>query len=120
MLPHVGTTASSLFIRNLIRKNVLSQALTIRLLNKLPSFIRTPSEKLLSEMEDFIKFGDNVHTDVRKAGILCFSSLIYKTYKTMFIKMGAKVGKNPLILDRYLNDFLDKVKSKLLHPNKNP
>ena len=116
MIPTIGTTSTSLFIRNLIRKNILPTSAIIDLLNTLPSFIQKPTEKLLSEMEDFIKFDDSFPLDVRKAGILCFSSLIYKTYRPMFSNMGVEVQKNPTMLDKYLHEFLDKVKSKFFHP----
>lgn len=106
MIPTVGTTATSHFVRNVVRKHKVTDATAIAMLVKLPMHVKIPSERLLLEMEDLLKLGSTVSTQVRKASILCFSILIRKT----FMHQHSDVV-NPL-LERYLHRFLDHVKSK--------
>lgn len=106
MIPTVGTTAASHFVRNVVRKHKVTDATAFAMLAKLPMHIKVPSERLLLEMEDLLKLGSTVSPQVRKASILCFSILIRKT----FIHQQSDV-MNPL-LERYLHRFLDHVKSK--------
>lgn len=106
MIPTVGTTAASHFVRNVVRKHKVTDATAIAMLVKLPMHVKVPSERLLLEMEDLLKLGSTVSPQVRKASILCFSILIRKT----FMNQDSDVV-NPL-LERYLHRFLDHVKSK--------
>lgn len=106
MIPTVGTTAASHFVRNVVRKHKVTDETAIAMLAKLPMHVKVPSERLLLEMEDLLKFGSTVSPQVRKASILCFSILIRKT----FLYQQSEIV-NPL-LERYLHRFLDHVKSK--------
>ncbi|XP_015589014.1 uncharacterized protein LOC107264834 [Cephus cinctus] len=118
MIPHVGTTASSHFIRNVIRDHQISDMNAILMLHTLPMYIRVPTEQLLIEMEDLIKFGEDVSLHVRKASILCFASLIYKTFQHHYHhqhhhhhyphhEVPANVS---LLLNRYFQHFIGHVK----------
>lgn len=110
MIPTVGTTATSHFVRNVVRKHKVDDATAIAMLVKLPMHVKVPSERLLLEMEDLLKLDarvGSVSPQVRKASILCFSILIRKT----FMHQRNDVVVNPL-LERYLRRFLDHVQSK--------
>lgn len=109
MIPTVGTTAACHFTRNVIRKNKVSDMTAVMMLIKLPMYVKVPSERLLLEMEDLLKFGTTVSPQVQKASILCFSTLIRKTYMHQLSEN--ILARNPL-LERYLHRFLDFVKSK--------
>ncbi|XP_011873296.1 PREDICTED: uncharacterized protein LOC105565058 isoform X2 [Vollenhovia emeryi] len=106
MIPTVGTTAASHFVRNVVRKHKVTDETAIAMLVKLPMHVKVPSERLLLEMEDLLKLGSTVSPQVRKASILCFSILIRKT----FIHQRSDIV-NPL-LERYLHRFLDHVKNE--------
>ncbi|KAG7189215.1 hypothetical protein KM043_008778 [Ampulex compressa] len=105
MVPHVGTTASCLFTRNVIRNRKVSNVSAIAMLNWLPMHVKVPSEQLLLKMEELLKLDESVSLEVRKASILCFSTLIHKTYQHH-----QREVQNPL-LDRYLQHFFDHVKN---------
>lgn len=106
MIPTVGTTAASHFVRNVVRKHKVDDGTAVAMLMKLPMHVKVPSERLLLEMEDLLKLGSTVSPQVRKASILCFSTLIHKT----FMHQQSNIV-NPL-LERYLHRFFDHVKSK--------
>ncbi|XP_012269107.2 uncharacterized protein LOC105693631 [Athalia rosae] len=81
-MPFVGTNATSLFIRNTIRKNKIETNLATLMLFRLPYNVRILSQELLIEMEPLMNLGNDVSPHIRKAGILCFATLIYKTQGT--------------------------------------
>lgn len=74
------------------------------MLHKLPMYVKSPNVQLLKNMEDLIEVKSDVNMDVRVAGILCFSRLIHKTFKD-------GISDNAL-LDKYLNNFYEHIKSK--------
>lgn len=47
----VGTRASVVYIRNLIRKHKVKDSVAVAMLTTLPQYLRQPSEKLLQELE---------------------------------------------------------------------
>lgn len=106
MIPTVGTSAACYFTRNVIRKHKVTDATAVAMLAKLSMHVKIPSERLLLEMEELLKLDNTVSSNVKKASILCFSILIRKT----FMHQQSEIA-NPL-LERYLNRFLDHVKSK--------
>lgn len=106
MVPTVGTTAACHFTRNVIRKHKVTDTLATMMLKKLPMHVKVPSERLLLEMEDLLKMNNVVSPQVHKFNILCFSTLIHRT----FMHQHSEVV-NPL-LNRYLHRFLEHVKSK--------
>ena len=83
MIPQVGTAASSLMVLNLIRERRVTDLQAIELLAKLPSSVKVPTEEILQKLEDFNNLGASVSIDVRKAAILCFSTLIHRTYRSL-------------------------------------
>ncbi|KAL0116776.1 hypothetical protein PUN28_009999 [Cardiocondyla obscurior] len=105
MIPTVGTTAASHFVRNIVRKHKVTDDIALAMLVKLPIHVKVPSEKLLVEMEDLLKLS-NVSPQVKKAGILCFSILIRKTF------MHQQSDTVHAVLDRYLHRFLDHIKTE--------
>jgi len=106
MIPTVGTTAACHFVRNVVRKHKVTDTTAVAILTKLPLHVKVPSERLLLEMEDLLKFGDTVSPQVKKASIFSFSILIRKTFIHQQNNM-----VYPL-LERYLHRFFDHVKSK--------
>lgn len=103
MVPTAGTTAACHFTRNVIRKHKENNVTVISMLAKLPMHVKVPSERLLLEMEDLLKFTD-VPAEVKKASILCFSILVRKTFLHHH-------GSHSL-LDRYIHYFFEHVKGK--------
>ncbi|XP_076624582.1 larval-specific very high density lipoprotein [Colletes latitarsis] len=98
MVPNVGTTAACLFTRNVIQRKTVSDLTAVAMLSKLPMNVKHPSEQLLRDMEALLRLDESVSVDVRKASILCFSTLVHKTYKN---------GTYTPLLDFYLNHFND-------------
>uniref|UniRef100_A0A348G627 Very high density protein 1 n=1 Tax=Odontomachus monticola TaxID=613454 RepID=A0A348G627_ODOMO len=103
MIPTVGTTAACHFTRNVVRKHKVTDMTAMTMLAKLPRHVKVPSERLLLEMEDLLKLDNVVSSQVYKASILCFSTLIHRTFMN---QSGESV--NPL-LNRYLHRFFDHV-----------
>jgi hypothetical protein len=103
IIPHIGTFDSCLFIRNIItrRKYEVPENVAITMLVKLPSYVKHSTEELLIEMEELLQM-KNISEKlvinsvlIKQAAILCFSSLIYKTF------MNTKEHNSPL-LEMYL------------------
>lgn len=107
MIPTVGTTAASHFVRNVIRKHKVTDETAFSMLSKLPMHVKVPSERLLLEMEDLLKLGSNVSPQVRQFSVLSFSVLVRRT----FMHQHHNDVVNPL-LERYLHRFFEHVKSK--------
>ncbi|XP_025152987.1 uncharacterized protein LOC105191299 isoform X2 [Harpegnathos saltator] len=105
MIPTAGTTAACHFTRNVIRKHKVTDVTAVKMLAKLPMYVKVPSERLLLEMEDLLKLDNIVSPQIHKASILCFSTLIHKTFMHQFNEI-----VNPL-LSRYLQRFFDHVKN---------
>ncbi|GLV39118.1 crossveinless d [Carabus blaptoides fortunei] len=80
VIPLVGTRATTVFVRNLVRERKVDDQIAIELLNKLSFYLRQPSEKLLIEVEDLLDLGDTVNPEVRRTGVLTFASLIHKVF----------------------------------------
>jgi hypothetical protein len=106
MIPTVGTSAACHFTRNVIRKHKVTDAIATSMLVKLPMHVKVPSERLLLEMEELLKLGNTVSPQVKKTSILCFSSLIRKTFMH---HQGEVVNS---LLQRYINRFLDHIMSE--------
>lgn len=104
MIPYVGTTASCHFVRNVIRKAKVPDVTAVIMLTKLARYIRTPSEKLLMDMKDLLKWGDPISSDIRKASILCYASLLNKVF-----------AKSPGGLEKYIQHFHDQLISEYNH-----
>lgn len=117
MIPYVGTNATCLFTRNIIRKRKIPDPMSITMLTKLPYNIRMPSESLLIEMEDLMSLASDVSLEVRKAGILCFATMIYKTHERDTTRQNM-LGKNAYstmnkdLVHRYVREYYDHMMSK--------
>jgi len=57
MIPTVGTTAACHFVRNVVRKHKVTDITAVTILTKSALYVKIPSERLLLEMEDLLKFG---------------------------------------------------------------
>ncbi|KAI4504781.1 hypothetical protein M0802_000331 [Mischocyttarus mexicanus] len=99
IVPTVGTNASCLFIKNLIIKHKVSDVNSIMMLYKLPMHVLSPNEKLLLDLEPLLKLDSDVSTDVKIAGILCFSRLIHKTCKE-------QNTVDQTLINRYIKDII--------------
>lgn len=107
MIPTVGTAAACHFTRDVVScKHKVTDRTAIMMLTKLPMHVKVPSERLLLEMDSLLKLNNVVSPHVHKASVLCFATLIHRT----FMHQPDDVV-NPL-LHRYLHHFLDHVKSK--------
>ncbi|XP_014607084.1 PREDICTED: uncharacterized protein LOC106788397 [Polistes canadensis] len=106
IVPTVGTVASCLFTKNVIVKHQVSDLNAIMMLHKLPMHVESPNERLLLDMEHLLKLESDVSTDVKIAGILCFSRMIHKTFKD-------KTIINQILLNKYLKDnFYEHIKNE--------
>lgn len=102
VLPMVGSRASAVFVRNLIRKHKVKESTAVSMLITLPIYIRQPSEKLLQELEDFIYLPEDMMESVKRAGVLSFASLVYKTC--------SKNGCQHDTVDKYVLHYFQKLK----------
>ena len=109
MIPLVGTTASSLMVRNLVRERRVTNLQAIELLAKLPSNVKVPTEDLLEKLEDLNNLRAFVSIDVRKAAILCFSTLIYRTFRSL---PNEKVPSSNL--NKHIQLYFNRLKGKRL------
>lgn len=80
-MPNVGTTAACLFTRNVILQRTVPDLIALTMLSKLPMSVRHPTELLLKDMQELLKKDESISIDVRKASILCFYTLVHKTYR---------------------------------------
>ncbi|XP_034178642.2 larval-specific very high density lipoprotein [Osmia lignaria lignaria] len=103
-VPNVGTTASCLFVRNVIRRNMISAQKAITMLAVLPMHVKHPSQDLLLQMEPLLRLSDSL--EAKKAGILCFATLIHKTFKHEEGEV-----KNALV-NKWLDDFMDHIEDE--------
>ncbi|XP_046414764.1 uncharacterized protein LOC124176922 [Neodiprion fabricii] len=108
VVPYAGTNATTLFTRNNIRNGKIEEMIALSMLGKLANYIRFPTEELLVEMEDLMSLGSEVPLDVRKAGILTFATMIYKTHKHQKYYHTL----NPALVSKYVNHYFDHVMSE--------
>lgn len=104
-MPHVGTPATCLFTRNIVRTNSVPNWVAITMLANLPMHVKVPSKELLLQMEELLNLGDSVSPSVREASIFSFATLIHKTYEKEQIEIVDQ------LLDRYLKHFMEHVRS---------
>uniref|UniRef100_A0A1Y1NJQ5 Vitellogenin domain-containing protein n=1 Tax=Photinus pyralis TaxID=7054 RepID=A0A1Y1NJQ5_PHOPY len=80
LLPQVGTYYSTMLTKKLVMEKKVEDYEALDMLGMLPDFIRLPNEKLMVEMEDLLTC-DHENELVRRAAVLCFSSIVRKAYK---------------------------------------
>lgn len=105
LVPEVGSSASALFIKDLVRTGRVKGYHAARLLINLPFKLRYPTEELLTQCEEFLRLGD-VGEEVKHSAILSFATMIHKTC--------SKHCKADT-LDRYTKLYLDRFKESTLH-----
>ncbi|XP_046735154.1 uncharacterized protein LOC124404802 [Diprion similis] len=108
MVPYAGTNATTLFTRNNIRNGKIEEMIAVSMLSKVANYIRFPTEELLVEMEDLMRLGAEVPLEVRKAGILSFATMIYKTHKHQKYHHIL----NPALVSKYVNHYFEHVISE--------
>lgn len=79
MIPLIGTRASTMLIRNVIRKQKVSEEMAISMLQKMPFHLRMRTDKLLTDVEDLMNL-ENASEHVRKVALLSFASLVSKVH----------------------------------------
>ncbi|KOC66503.1 Vitellogenin [Habropoda laboriosa] len=104
IMPNVGTTAACLFTRNVVRQKMVPDMIARFMLAHLPMHVKVPSTELLLQMEELLHLGDSVNSGVKEASILCFASLVHRTFKTL--------SPNDLLLKRYLQLFMEHIKNE--------
>lgn len=98
ILPRIGTAASVLLTRDIIRNGNVKPTTAVQLLISLPFHIDELSEKLVADCEPFLTLG-TISPDVRQAGVLTYSILIHNTYKA------GKMSSDEF--ERYVKRFFD-------------
>ncbi|GLV39119.1 crossveinless d [Carabus blaptoides fortunei] len=107
MIPLIGTRASTMLIRNVIRKQKVSEDMAISMLQKMPFYLRMRSDKLLTEVEDLMNL-ENASEHVRKVALLSFASLVSKVHAHDFHNHDAK---NIELVDKYVLKIMNLLKS---------
>nr|WLW35462.1 vitellogenin-like protein 1 [Sogatella furcifera] len=105
LVPEVGSSASTVFVKDLVRTSQVKGLNAVFLLGRLPFRLRNPTEELLYRCEDLLRLGD-VGEEVKNSAILSFATMIYKT---------CAVSCKPDTVDRYTKLFLDRFKESTLH-----
>ncbi|XP_075227953.1 uncharacterized protein LOC142328230 [Lycorma delicatula] len=105
LVPEVGSSASVLFIKDLVRNNKVKGFHATRLLINFPFRLRQPTEDLLTQCEEFLRLGD-VGEEVKSSAVLSFATMIHKT---------CSVHCKADTLDRYTKIYLDRFKESTLH-----
>ncbi|XP_076241157.1 larval-specific very high density lipoprotein [Calliopsis andreniformis] len=80
LVPNVGTTASCLFVLELVTRHAVPEKTAIMMLSVLPIHVKMPSKELLVSMEPLVHSNPADSLNLAKTKILCFSNLIHKTY----------------------------------------
>jgi GC-rich sequence DNA-binding factor len=80
MLPNIGTRPVALFIKNIIAEHKVKDYIATSMLYTLGVNMHVPTEKLLTELEEFIHWEDKVKPEVWHAAVLSYGTLIYETY----------------------------------------
>ncbi|XP_076167067.1 larval-specific very high density lipoprotein [Ptiloglossa arizonensis] len=102
IVPNVGTTAACLFTRNVILQRTVPDLIALTMLSKLPMSVRHPTELLLKDMQELLKKDESISIDVRKASILCFYTLVHKTYRNEM-----KTTQRKLYLQELMEELKD-------------
>lgn len=105
IVPRIGTKASVIFTRDLVLNKRVRPATAVQLLIALPFHVDELSIELVQELEPFMSLGSNL-PDVKQAGVLGFSTLIYNTLMAgkMRIEVFEKYVKK--FFDYFLSEFL--------------
>lgn len=82
VLPLVGTRPSIKLVKEVIFKKEVEDAVAMRMLHFLPSQVREANSELLKDIENMLSWNLELSTNVRKAAILSFASLVYKAKDT--------------------------------------
>ena len=104
IVSHVGTEASATLIRDVVQTGNITDAAMTDILAQFPQYVQEPQEKLLHNMRVLLNLDENVSHDVKKAAILSFATLIYRTYENY------TQGNIPRGLEDHLQYFNDKLK----------
>uniref|UniRef100_W4VR27 Putative crossveinless d n=1 Tax=Corethrella appendiculata TaxID=1370023 RepID=W4VR27_9DIPT len=102
ILPTVGTKASAIFVKNLIKKHTVKDYVATQMLYSLGKNVRAVSVELLHDLEDFVNFEDVVKPEVYHAAILAYGRLVYKTYK---------YTHDEVMVEKYIKMFYNKLKT---------
>ncbi|KAK0162931.1 hypothetical protein PV327_006658 [Microctonus hyperodae] len=103
LIPQVGTHASTILVRDLIISQRLNAYDSTLILGNLPMNIRSPSVELLNEMEKMTKPNTNISEPIHERTILCFATMIYRTFEN-----SDNPGTNAT-LQNYLKNFYEQL-----------
>ncbi|XP_001606130.2 vitellogenin-3-like isoform X1 [Nasonia vitripennis] len=105
IIPHLGTYAAWNFTKNIIEEDKVEESIALDMLTKLPMYILNPNEEFAQDMQKLAQFDENKKSKAIKiAGILCYSILLHKTYKTYNLDVIV-----PWFLERNLEDFNERI-----------
>lgn len=81
IIPFVGTRISLQHIKELILQKKVKDHVIIHLLKTTPLHVKTPTQEIVTEMEDLINLDGSFSNHVRKTAVLSFSILVGKAHK---------------------------------------
>ncbi|XP_058809189.1 uncharacterized protein LOC131674495 [Phymastichus coffea] len=116
MLPHVGTQAVWKVVLDIIKDEQvyfkLDEETVIHILTNLPMFVLNPTEKFAKHVIEMKSLPDHVSYKVMRAGVLCYSILLHKVYKSV------KDDEIPYALEAHLQYYYDRIKYENTYNNK--
>ena len=107
IVSHVGTEASAKLIRDVVQTGTITDAAATDILAQFPQYVLEPREKLLHDMTVLLNLDENVSHDVKKAAILSFATLVYRTYEN------SAQDNIPQGLEKFLQYLDEKLKGKI-------
>lgn len=119
MIPYVATTSVWDFVISVITHESsqwMNDEVILRLLAKLPIYVKNPSIRLVSSMAILTNLGSDSYQPsykVKQAGVLCYSILLNKVIKAEIKDSGSIVL--PEGVKKIVDLFYDHIKCKLIH-----
>lgn len=108
MISQIGTHASAILVRDLIMSHRVNAYDATLMLGNLPMNIHSPTIELLDEMEKMTKPHAKILEPIHERTILCFATMIYRTFK-----YESNPGTNAT-LQNYLKNFYEQLISKII------
>ncbi|KAK0159183.1 hypothetical protein PV328_010101 [Microctonus aethiopoides] len=103
LISQTGTHASAILVRDLIMSHRVNAYDASLMLGNLPMNIRSPTMELLDEMEKMTKPNAKILESTHERTILCFATMIYRTFKNE-----NNPGTNAT-LQNYLKNFYEQL-----------
>lgn len=123
ILPIVGTHVTLQHIKQLIVQKKVKDQVAEHLLKEMPLHVKTPTQQVVTDMEELINLDASIDANVRKTAILSFSILVSKAHKLekAIIEHNEDVQKThggyehadveTSAFDKYVHNFVGKLRA---------